>query len=44
MKRQDSTNLIWTEVTPWTRILFELTIDVQLVKKYAVFYGTQRFH
>ena len=30
-------------LTPWSRILLEKLIGVQLVKKFLAFYGTRRF-
>ena len=37
------TYLLTYLLTPWSRVLLEKLIDLQLVKKFPAFYGTRRF-
>jgi len=41
--RQLLTYLLTFLLTPWSRVLLEKLIGLQLVKKFPAFYGTRRF-
>jgi hypothetical protein len=42
-KTNQKRNKLTYPLTPWSRVLLEKLTDLQLVKKFPAFYGTQRF-